>query len=103
MASVESTAPEVQSSEREICASSPNDIERRIAALFGEVLGLAQVATDQSFFDLGGNSLLGMRVLSTLGQELQLHVPLPLLLEARTVAALAQAVAALSAGRVSSV
>jgi hypothetical protein len=36
-----------------------NDLERRIAALWEQVLGIEQVGIRDNFFDLGGNSLLG--------------------------------------------
>jgi amino acid adenylation domain-containing protein len=38
------------------------ELERRVAALWAEVLGTPRVGTDVSFFDLGGHSLLLMRL-----------------------------------------
>src|SRR4029077_18444186 len=35
-----------------------NDIEKKIAEIWQEVLGVEQVGTEEDFFDLGGHSLL---------------------------------------------
>ncbi|MER7278465.1 amino acid adenylation domain-containing protein [Dactylosporangium sp. NPDC000244] len=62
--------------------------ERRLAALFAEALGVAEVGAEESFFDLGGDSIAAMRLTSAAraaGVELRLRD----LLELRTVAALA--------------
>jgi amino acid adenylation domain-containing protein len=40
--------------------------ERRVARAFREVLGLPEVATDVSFFDLGGDSIMSIQLLSRL-------------------------------------
>ncbi|WP_380567727.1 amino acid adenylation domain-containing protein [Saccharothrix mutabilis] len=47
-------------------ASRPpaGDRERRIADLFAEVLGLPEVGADDSFFALGGDSIVSMRLVS---------------------------------------
>ncbi|MBA8928840.1 amino acid adenylation domain-containing protein/non-ribosomal peptide synthase protein (TIGR01720 family) [Kutzneria viridogrisea] len=51
--------------------------ERVLCDLFAEVLGLPEVLIDESFFDLGGYSLLGTRLVakirSTLGEELSVR------------------------------
>ncbi|MBX7553387.1 amino acid adenylation domain-containing protein [Streptomyces sp. tea 10] len=68
-----------------------NDTERRVAALWSEVLGLAAVSVHDNFFDLGGNSLalakLHSRVVAAFAREL----PITALFEHPTVAALAKA------------
>ena len=40
-----------------------SDLERRVAAAWQEVLGLAQVGADDNFWELGGNSLTAMRLI----------------------------------------
>src|SRR5690606_33708725 len=50
-------------------------VERMVAAVFGEVLGVADVGRDDGFFDLGGHSLLAMRVVSRIAEELGAPVP----------------------------
>jgi len=92
MAREEAPGPGPRDTAREIPPSSGDEVEGRIAALFAAALGLAQVGDDQSFFELGGTSIIGLRMLSILGQELGLHLPMPLLYETQTIAALARAV-----------
>jgi hypothetical protein len=44
--------------------------ERAVARVFGEVLGLSAVSADANFFDLGGHSILAIRALALLRQEI---------------------------------
>ncbi|MDJ0793306.1 MAG: amino acid adenylation domain-containing protein [Woeseiaceae bacterium] len=43
-----------------------NELERKIARVWREELGLAEVGTLDNFFDLGGNSMIGLRVIEEL-------------------------------------
>ncbi len=65
------------------------DVEQAVASVFAEVLGVEQVGLDDDFFALGGNSLVATRVVARLGQTLDSRVPLRMLFDAPTVAALA--------------
>nr|WP_280485456.1 non-ribosomal peptide synthetase [Nocardia cyriacigeorgica] len=64
-------------------------IEEIVAQIFGEVLGITRVGVDDDFFELGGNSLIATQVASRLGIALDTRVPVRMLFEASTVAALA--------------
>lgn len=74
-----------------------NELERVIAALWQEVLGVEQVARHDHFFELGGHSLLATQVVGRLRSRLQLDLSLALLFTSPTVAGLAKAIADLQA------
>ncbi|MFI5910640.1 amino acid adenylation domain-containing protein [Dactylosporangium sp. NPDC051541] len=61
--------------------------EQRLAALFAEVLGLEEVGAEESFFDLGGDSIAAMRLVSA-ARSAGLHLSIRDLIDLRTVAAL---------------
>jgi len=65
------------------------ELEGAIAAIWAELLGLDRVGRDDSFFDLGGHSLLLARLQGVLRERLDREVPLLALFEHPTVAALA--------------
>jgi thioesterase domain-containing protein len=59
--------------------------------LFARVLDRADVGVDDSFFDLGGQSLLAVRLTALIGRELAMPVPVGSLIAYPTVTALAVA------------
>ena len=65
------------------------DVERTIAAVWQEMLGLAEVGIDDDFFELGGHSLLATQVFSRLRQSFRVELPLRTIFDAPTVAGLA--------------
>ncbi|HEU4325734.1 MAG TPA: SDR family NAD(P)-dependent oxidoreductase [Roseiflexaceae bacterium] len=69
---------------------SLHEYERRIAAIWSEVLGIEQVGLHDNFFDLGGNSLNGLQVVARLQQAFQIQLSNVALFEAPTVGALAR-------------
>ncbi|WP_431950608.1 amino acid adenylation domain-containing protein [Nocardia lijiangensis] len=64
-------------------------LERTVAGSFAEVLKIDAVGLDDSFFALGGDSVVATRVAARLGAALDTEIPVRLLFEAPTVAALA--------------
>ncbi|MFH5245983.1 amino acid adenylation domain-containing protein, partial [Antrihabitans spumae] len=64
-------------------------VEEIVAAVFADVLGIAQVGRDDDFFALGGNSLIATQVVARLGAALDTRVAVRTLFEATTVAGLA--------------
>ncbi len=68
-----------------------NEMEEKIAAVWQGVLGLDQVGVNDNFFDLGGNSLIGLKVISRLKAEFPgADVSAVTLFEGPTVGALAR-------------
>ena len=68
-----------------------NDAEEKIAAIWQAILGLDQVGVNDNFFDLGGNSLIGLKVISRLKAEFPGADVSPVtLFEGPTVGALAR-------------
>ena len=64
-------------------------LERRLAAIWAEVLGLDEVGVEDDFFDLGGHSLLAARLGNRVRAGLEVDLPLAALLSTPTVAAMA--------------
>ncbi|WP_431952930.1 amino acid adenylation domain-containing protein [Nocardia lijiangensis] len=63
--------------------------ERIVARCFADILGVDRVGVDDSFFALGGDSLVATRIAARLGAALDTEIPVRLLFEASTAAALA--------------
>ncbi|MCS3805173.1 amino acid adenylation domain-containing protein [Chromobacterium alkanivorans] len=61
-----------------------------VAEVFAELLRLPQVSRDESFFELGGDSILAVRAANRLRERLGLALPLRLLFEHPRAAELAQ-------------
>ena len=66
--------------------------EARLARLWSEVLGVEAVGMNDSFFALGGHSLVATRLFSRMSEELGTRVPLPWIFEAPSVRQLARRV-----------
>ncbi|GLY37768.1 non-ribosomal peptide synthetase [Amycolatopsis sp. NBRC 101858] len=64
-----------------------------VAEVLQNVLGVERVGADDNFFDLGGHSLLGVRVVAELRKRLSADIPIRLIFDSPTVAELADAVA----------
>ena len=67
-----------------------NDLERAIAAAWREVLHLEQVGVQESFFEVGGSSLLLARLQSRLRESLGREVPFVELFRHPTIESLAR-------------
>ena len=67
-----------------------SDGERQIAGVWDELLGIERIGIHDNFFDLGGNSLMAIRVISRLKKELGADVSAVSIFEGPTVASLAK-------------
>ncbi|MDR8412932.1 KR domain-containing protein [Nonomuraea sp. 3-1Str] len=74
------------------------DAEARMADLWGAYLGIDGVGVHDPFFDLGGNSLVGMAMVLAIEKELGRPVPPALLFEHATVAEFTAALGAAEDG-----
>ena len=72
--------------------------ERRIAALFSALLGHDRVGVDDSFFDLGGHSLVATKLLTAIRSECGAELGIRDVFEFATVGLLAERVDQLSSG-----
>jgi thioesterase domain-containing protein/acyl carrier protein len=73
--------------------NAPRDpVETQIAAIWASMLGVAHVGIHDDFFDLGGHSLIAVRVFARVKKEFGVDLPLSTILQAPTVAAYAEIV-----------
>jgi amino acid adenylation domain-containing protein len=67
-----------------------DDVEKQIARVWEELLGVDRVGTHDNFFDIGGNSLLIIRSSSRLSKLLKKDIPVVTLFNYPTIASLAR-------------
>ncbi|MEV6979594.1 amino acid adenylation domain-containing protein, partial [Kitasatospora sp. NPDC093806] len=71
-----------------------NPREAAIAAIWAEVINLSKVGVTDDFFEIGGHSLLATKVIARVRAAFEVDLPVRAVFNGRTVAALAEAVAA---------
>ncbi|WP_134726282.1 type I polyketide synthase [Paracoccus luteus] len=74
--------------EGEFIAPAPGT-QADLAAIWAELLGIRQIGATDSFFDLGGHSLIAVRLFGQIRKQLGADLPISALIEAPTVAELA--------------
>jgi len=67
-----------------------DELERQITAVWESVMEIRPIGREQSFFDLGGHSILAVRMMHGIEKSLGRKLPITALLEAPTVAGLAE-------------
>ena len=71
-----------------------NDVERTLVGFWQELLGVGQVGVQDSFFDLGGHSLIAVRLFAMIKKAFRVEFPISILFEAPTIAACARLISA---------
>jgi thioesterase domain-containing protein/acyl carrier protein len=66
------------------------EAEQVIAGIYAQVLGIERVGIDDSFFDLGGDSLSAMRVIAAVNAALDIHLPVRTMFYAPSVRSLTE-------------
>ncbi|MEI6278564.1 MAG: amino acid adenylation domain-containing protein [Verrucomicrobiae bacterium] len=77
-----SALPNPDDSTRTKSASPETATEKRLAAIWSELLGTDSIGRDDNFFHLGGHSLLALRLFSRIHRDWDLTLPLATLLRA---------------------
>src|SRR5206468_934223 len=73
-------------------AAPRTELEHTVAEIWGAFLGIDRVGVHDPFFDLGGNSLVGMAMVRAVEHELTIPIAPATLFENPTVAEFAEAV-----------
>jgi thioesterase domain-containing protein/acyl carrier protein len=66
-----------------------NDVERRLLEIWTSLFGMEEIGTNHNYFELGGDSLLAVRVFKRIEAEFQTRIPMATLFEAPTIELLA--------------
>ncbi|NJL89139.1 MAG: amino acid adenylation domain-containing protein [Coleofasciculaceae cyanobacterium SM2_1_6] len=67
----------------------PSALEKKLLSIWQQVLGNKQIGVEDNFFQLGGSSLVALRLFSLIEQEFQRNLPLTILIQAPTIRQLA--------------
>jgi acyl carrier protein len=67
------------------------ELEKKIAEIWSEVLGIQRIGLNDNFFDIGGHSLFATQVISRLRNAFAANLPLRLIFERPTISRLAEA------------
>ena len=67
-----------------------SEVEKRVAQIWLEALGLKEIGLNDNFFDLGGHSFLAAQIASRLSKEFNFEVPILAFFEKPTIATLAK-------------
>jgi amino acid adenylation domain-containing protein len=85
-------APDGGRQSAEAYVAPQGEVEEKIAKAWSDVLGVDRVGMTDNFFDLGGHSLLLMRVAARVKEQFKIELPLRVMFEAPTVGGIAERV-----------
>ncbi|NUH66089.1 SDR family NAD(P)-dependent oxidoreductase [Sulfitobacter sp. S0837] len=63
-----------------------NAVEEKLAEIWSGLLGVSPIGVEDRFFDLGGHSLIAVRLFAAVKREFQVEFPISVLFEAPTIA-----------------
>jgi len=72
-----------------------NEVEASLAGIWRELLGVDRVGIHDSFFEMGGHSLLAIQIAARLRERYRIELPLKRMFESVTIADLAPEISAL--------
>ena len=72
---------------------------REVATIIGEILGIGEMATDENFFEMGGNSILALMLISRIEQRWAAKLSMINVIQHATPAMLADLIATNAPGR----
>src|SRR5262249_60459128 len=91
-------APDPDTPERvEAFVAPRNDVERRLAGIWQQILSTERVGIHDVFFDMGGHSLRAVQLVSRLRRDFGMEIPLRAIFEKPTIAEQAELLASDSA------
>jgi acyl carrier protein len=76
-----------------------NPIEEKLAAIWSDVLKLDKIGVHDNFFESGGNSLLAVQVLSRIGEQFSVRVPVDVLFQSQTIPLISDYISAVHLAR----
>ncbi|MCG1042949.1 amino acid adenylation domain-containing protein [Mycetohabitans sp. B8] len=85
-------APSADAFAHQAYEAPQGELEATLAEIWSELLGVERISRHDNFFALGGHSLLAVQMISRSRTALGVSIPMPVLFEAPTLAALAQRV-----------
>lgn len=80
---------DVEQSKNDVSDAPKDEIEQQVADLYCEVLQLNEIGRNDSFFEIGGHSLLALQLIGRLEKSFELKLPLVSLFEYATPARMA--------------
>jgi aspartate racemase len=75
----------IQSDATDTFVASRDSLEQQLTEIWKDVLGVPQIGIQDNFFDLGGNSILAVRLFTHIETRLSRTLPLSVLLKAPTI------------------
>ncbi len=82
-------APQPRQEPSRIRVAPKSEVEKQLAGVWSEILGVEEIGIDDNFFELGGGSLTLVRVQNMIGQRTHRDIPITVLFRYPTIRALA--------------